>query len=803
MKKIFLIVILIFSNQYLFAQMVDSSLCNFSIQGNLENLGLYGGPSANLTSAMSGGRIFAAASNPYSLYFSDDTCKTWIPAYPDDSLLYECGTKGWTGNSSQVLTNSNGWVAALSGTGSKVTSLISYSNGDTGTWSPLVNMDKLESFGLKGLSVSGIALTDYFVYTASGRYGIKQSSIDLSTADIINLDSMGFDTTFNVVSIAAANKASGYPMYLVIDTAMGFNNNGEMLIAVQSNNKMFIAINLPSLAESIHSIFVPLNCVTGDTIIMNVSDNLNETRSYRSYNGGATWTEITFHWKGNVKNVYNITDVDYFPAWANKIVLNAYGLGVSYDLGTTWNSLDIPSGGLAFLPTTNTLMLKSYNSGIKLSTAGHTGPFSDIDNKNFENITINKFDYTTNKTVTYIATNAGLAYSTALNDTTIDPVDKWQSPYGDMIPFTFYDQEGLTAIAINKSDTTNLVGGNQEGLYTTTSGPNNFSVTKYWSIADGTTRDIKFINDTKVLVVTDGDTSSTSGKGNIYRSTNKGLTWDNVTPADFTCGNTIEVIQKGSGYVIYVGSGCVSYNDEGYLWKSTDMGLTWSKVNSGPNAINDITKTKLCITDIEAYPGKSDTLLISAKRVNPGYYFATVRTNDGGLTYQYVDLGEYNNSVSSIAINKDDTSITYYAIDYKIIEKEGDSVSVLYTGWPETEINEIKYGSIIVGTSVGFYGTELDAGVVVGLKVLQFKNGVKVYPIPASDEVKVEIPSTLPFKNFTMIFYNSLGKIMNVPILAKNDQVITFDTRALSNGIYHVRIKAGYESFEGSVLINK
>ncbi|MBL0104657.1 MAG: hypothetical protein IPP51_13380 [Bacteroidetes bacterium] len=61
-----------------------------STQGSRTNLGLYGGSSLDLTWNYSNKRLFAAISSPASLSYTDDTCKTWYRAFPDDSLEY-----GW------------------------------------------------------------------------------------------------------------------------------------------------------------------------------------------------------------------------------------------------------------------------------------------------------------------------------------------------------------------------------------------------------------------------------------------------------------------------------------------------------------------------------------------------------------------------------------------------------------------------------------------------------------------------------------------------------------------------------------
>lgn len=807
MKNItWFIICFLFITKSTFSQ-VDSSLCNYKPSNYLSNLGLYGGPSLDITASNQSGRLFATANNPFSLYYSDDTCKNWVRAYPEDSLLYECGIKGWGGNTLKVLTNTKGWVAALSGTGDRVAALVSNENGDTNSWQAFMSKEILGSYGYSTEKPTDIALTDYYLFTSAYHYVVKQDSAQMDSAHVINLDlySLGLDSSYTVVSVAAANSSSGYPLYLVIDTSKNsVNTFGELLIQIDSNNYTFVSKLLPSNTNNITSVFIPLNCKSGDTLFINTRDNTDKTKSYRSFNGGLTWQDITFKWNGNTNNSFAITDVDYSSNWAHKITLSAFGLGISYDLGTTWYSLDQPPGGMALLPIGDSILLRSYTAGIKISTDAHNGPFTIAQNNNFENINVAKVDYTSQKGVTYLATDAGIAYTTEIENGLINPIDRWKAPYGDFFPLTFYDQEGLTAIDINKLDTLNIVGGNQEGLYTTTTGPSGFTVTQYWSKNDGKVMDIEFIDATTVLVVTDGDADTNSTQGNIYRSTNKGQSWIKVTPSGFTCGNTIDFTQSTKGYSIYVGSGCKEFTDNGYVWKSTNMGSSWTKVNTGPTAFNDASQTKLSIIDIASYPGTSDTLLISAHRSSPsGDYYATVRTNNGGLTYEYIDLKDNYGKVQSIAINEKDTTITYYAIENKVIEKQQDSLSIVDQSWIGNQINHIKYGSIIIGTSIGFFGGGLnDADTIVTNIESSSVVKLKMYPVPASNTLKIEIPSLVNRDKLSLQVKDYIGREIYLPYRLDRNMIV-LNTNELSSGLYIIHIFTADVFWEGKFIINK
>ncbi|SHO61311.1 VPS10 domain-containing protein [Algoriphagus zhangzhouensis] len=75
-----------------------------------------------------------------------------------------------------------------------------------------------------------------------------------------------------------------------------------------------------------------------------------------------------------------------------------------------------------------------------------------------------------------------------------------------------------------------------------------------------------------------------SDDGLVHVTTDNGVTWDNVTPADMPEWlqiNSIEASPFDAGEMYFAATGYKSGNYEPYLYKTKDYGKTWTKITSG------------------------------------------------------------------------------------------------------------------------------------------------------------------------------------------------------------------------------
>ena len=124
--------LVLFSGKYVAAQS----------DGEVVNLGLYGGMAIDLTYCNINQRLFAGVNTPGSIFYTDDNGSNWTQPFQIDSLEYEDAQRGWGGGARKILTNSKGWVAVQTAQqgGTLTSAVVSYTEGDSGSFHTV--MDK-------------------------------------------------------------------------------------------------------------------------------------------------------------------------------------------------------------------------------------------------------------------------------------------------------------------------------------------------------------------------------------------------------------------------------------------------------------------------------------------------------------------------------------------------------------------------------------------------------------------------------------------------------------------------------------
>ena len=786
--------------------------CISASKGERTNLGLYGASSLDLSFSPTG-RLFGAISTPASLFATDDSAKTWYACSPTDSLDFGCG-RGWGGRGTKVLTNSTGWVAVQTSqeAGTLTSSVISFSNGDKGSWKTALDGQTFKDNGFNQIqSVSIIALSDYWMYTSAGTAvgRINQSGVDKNGFITVSTLS-GMNSNSRVNAMAVANHSSGYPLFLVID-ANGMNTGG---VLYEYNGSVITAVGLPGGVTSVNSVFANPNDASGDTLFITASPGPGQSKIYRTFDGGANWTDVS---AGNGN--WSLTDVDYSPYWTNAtsgLILSIPGSAFSSDLGATWQSVQLVNNGMAVHPKNESLIFGTMGRGVVMSTNGTAGPFFIQQNYGLEAVKINQIVRTKSKSIFYVATQAGLAYTTKYLDQGMNNFDKWNAPYGQFPVDKVGDDAGVTSVAIDPNDSLHVIAGYSNGFSVTTTGITGFAnvLPAGWGTtggkADPRVRDIEFVTSSIVIAVTGGDNSSHSGSGNIWRSANGGASWTVVTPSGadkFTNGNTV-VVGYGSDTVIYVGTGLGqggTADDKGKLWKSTNLGLTWTKVNVGPsNKSNSV--TEMPINDVDVDP-RDNKVIYLATGINLDNAF--VKSTDGGVNYTQLDVfGE--GAFTSVAVSSYNPDTVYTAIrrELYVYVATNDSVFLGFKGLPGELIPDIVIGSVIAGTSTGMYTLELDltdenTTGIEAKAVVNANDKIAIYPNPTTGILNLTIHST-ESENYKIALYDLLGNNYALPVnqvQVNGSKQITLDLNELSTGAYFLTLSGVKDSAVKKVLI--
>ncbi|MBL0104656.1 MAG: hypothetical protein IPP51_13375 [Bacteroidetes bacterium] len=386
------------------------------------------------------------------------------------------------GRAVRVLTNTNNWVAVQTSqeAGTLNALVVSFDGGNS--WATAMD-GGYESIGLSSSNVSGMSLTDYYMFCLMGKYIIRVSDAhSIQNSDITNIATAisGISSNSQVKAIAVANTPDGYPYYAVVDTTGQFGSNPSLLYKFDGTT--FTSVALPAGMMGATNIFTHPGQVTADTLIL-IGSSMSGSVTYLSVDGGANWTSITTP----MPNM-NISDVDFSPNWvssmpaSNGMAMIVPGSGVSIDLGATWTTIGLQNNGGALNPDDPNTVVGTMGRGVVVSTTGAAGPYSIAPNYGLEAVTIKKISRTASKGIFYLATRAGLAYTTAYTDTAVVGYDKWNSPYGSFPVNNVGDDAGITAVAIDPSDSLHVIAGYSNGFAVTTTGVTGFAKRKSFGL---------------------------------------------------------------------------------------------------------------------------------------------------------------------------------------------------------------------------------------------------------------------------------------------------------------------------------
>ncbi len=815
MKSLFFL----FSLYFILHLNLSAQNCDTVQIGSRTNLGIYGGKPQDFCYTNSG-RLFASVGVPYSLFTSDDTGSTWYPTFPFDSLEYECGVRGWGGGGNRIISNQKNWVATYTQEplGGVSSAEISFQNGDTGTWHTAIDPYMLESFGYDTSTLTNICMSDFHLYVTFDKYIARIDTSSTDSADVFDVSTklIGFGFNNFIASMIVSNKPTGYPYYLVIDSGIIANSSASAGKLYKYNGTFFSKIPLPSAMKAVVKVFNHPQSTTGDTIFITGNDTADIQITFRSFDGGSSWTNIT----PNQNGPKLLSDADYCPVWEPQMPLSKGLLlidnssDISKDLGNTWiESAGIPQSSglkspssLAMHPKDTSIFSAGATPGTYLSKTGIKGPLVQQADSGLAAILVHKIDKTKNKTVLYIATESGLAYTTKYSDNNITAIDKWKSPYG-IFPIDSTDLPGgVTAVVINPNDSSHVIAGASNCIFVSKSGPNGFkkiNPNNYY-LGMTFTQDIAFVTSDIIIAVTGTSVEANKGYGDIWRSSDGGYSWSNVSPSTFGTGTTVAVGYGKTDTVIYVGSGLMNV-ETGYLWISADLGLNWSIVNIGPSDYTNASNTGLTINDIAVDTRGKDTLYIAA---GYAYQKAIVKSTDGGQTYTQINMAPSRYYTAVEIDTKNPDSVVYVANEndlYKYIPALDSSI-LISTGLPGEIMHDIAIGSVLVGTTVGFYTVlfeNTDVDITTTVENYTTINETYLYPNPTSNYITINIKSLENNCNTSFEICDVIGKLQAVKVDRFNNNSFKIHTENLSNGVYLLKITNGKYSCNKKIIVAK
>ena len=223
--------------------------------------------------------------------------------------------------------------------------------------------------------------------------------------------------------------------------------------------------------------------------------------------------------------------------------------------------------------------------------------------------------------------------------------------------------------------------------------------------------------------------------GNVWRSTNGGSTWDNITgtlPDRYVTSVKASPNNQNELYVTVSG---YKYNEYvPHVFKSTDNGTTWTDISGN--------LPQLAVNEILLYPGNSDVLMVAT---------------DGGV-YASLTAGNFWDRV-------------------------GANLPVVPVYDMELDLTGHK---IIAGTHArSMFSYPLDSILIsTGFHSVQTESNLQIFPIPAERYLNLNVKNTTPV---TVKIFNFQGSL--VKQFMKNDfGVIKVDISEVPSGIYFMEV---------------
>lgn len=275
------------------------------------------------------------------------------------------------------------------------------------------------------------------------------------------------------------------------------------------------------------------------------------------------------------------------------------------------------------------------------------------------------------------------------------------------------------------------------------------------------------------------------GNGNLYKSTNRGNTWEEMNiPIGLRIDNRMDIAPTDSN-TMYI-------TTSNRIYKTTDGGLDWDPI------ISDL--PFYGFLDIEISSSDKNVVWVTIASYENGK--KVYRTDDGGDNWINISKNLPNIKALSIVEQIGTDKGVYLGTEMGIFytDETMDSWVDFSKGLPNVYVSEleIQYDAKKIRAATfgrGMWQSDLYTGTTVSDNITKYEEAV-VFPNPAENQISVK--GLHEDSAFEIRIFNSLGKLALSQMHYTNS---TIDIENFESGLYYYQIKTNAKTYMGKFIV--
>lgn len=252
-----------------------------------------------------------------------------------------------------------------------------------------------------------------------------------------------------------------------------------------------------------------------------------------------------------------------------------------------------------------------------------------------------------------------------------------------------------------------------------------------------------------------------AGFENVTKSTNGGQNWTAISNFPFA-GNTQEIsalaVSNSNANVIYAAKRVrYEYNLDGLMYKTTNGGSTWTNVTAGlPDS--------LYFTSVEISETDANTVYVTCAGFSTGN--KVFRTTNGGTSWQNISYNLPNVPVNCVKYIPGNGTVMIAAdLGVYVFDPVGNSWTLNSTGLPNVIVSDIEFNvplnKIYVSTfGRGIWATDLDVFTSTLNKPVVNALSIELFPSPNNGTFTITVPADKSNEEFSLEVIDISGRIV-------------------------------------------